>query len=292
MDRNGYVFLNGRIVAAARASVSVFDRGLLYGDGLFETMRAYEGVVFALGEHLDRLERSARILGIPAPGYDWQSVIRDLLDRNRLLERDAAVRLTLTRGVGDPVPLPPDDPCPTTIIMARRINPDLEKQQRSGIRVTLLPFTRHGFLPEHKTLNYMTAVVGKVLAQRQAAQEGLFARGGRFLSEGTTSSLFVVLREQLCTAPLKNILPGVTRRHVIDLAEEIGLVVKERSLTVHDLRTAEEAFLASSVAEILPVVELNDELIGTGKAGPVTRRLQRSYRTAVRAFRKQRQGHS
>jgi branched-subunit amino acid aminotransferase/4-amino-4-deoxychorismate lyase len=192
MDRNGYVFLNGRIVSADRATVSVFDRGLLYGDGLFETMRAYQGRVFGLAEHLGRLERSALVLGIPLPANDWPRVITDLLERNDLLDGDASVRLTLTRGTSVPVPLPPQDPHPTTIIMVRPVNPELQKQQRAGIRVTLLPYSRHGFLPEHKTLNYMTAVIGKVLAARHAAQEALFVRSGRLLSEGTTSSLFKI----------------------------------------------------------------------------------------------------
>jgi branched-subunit amino acid aminotransferase/4-amino-4-deoxychorismate lyase len=165
--------------------------------------------------------------------------------------------------------------------MVRPVNPEIQEQQRAGIRVTFLPYSRHGFLPEHKTLNYMTAVIGKVLARRQAAQEGLFVRSGRFLSEGTTSSLFVVRKRQLWTPPLKNILPGVTRHHVIGLAEDLGLVVKERPVTTHDLRSAEEAFVTSSVAEILPVVQVNDEKIGSGKPGPVTRRLRRCYRKAV-----------
>jgi branched-subunit amino acid aminotransferase/4-amino-4-deoxychorismate lyase len=171
--------------------------------------------------------------------------------------------------------------------MVRPVDPELQKQQKAGIRVTLLPYSRHGFLPEHKLLNYMTAVIGKVLAKRQAAQEGLFVRSGRYLSEGATSSLFIVRKQQLWTAPLRSILPGVTRRHVIGLAEDIGLVVKERSVTTHDLRSAEEAFVTSSVAEILPVVEVNDEKIGSGKPGQLTRRLQRCYRKAVEAFCKE-----
>lgn len=288
MDGNGYVFLNGRIIVAARASISVFDRGLLYGDGLFETMRAYRGFVFSLEEHLGRLEGSARILGIPLPLHDWQRAIANLLRRNDLLAGDAVVRLTVTRGPSEPAPLPPEDPRPTTVIMTRPVQPQLQTQQKVGVRVTLLPYSRHGFLPEHKTLNYMTAVIGKVLAKRQAAQEGLFVRSGRFLSEGTTSSLFIVRKGQLWTPPLRNILPGVTRRHVMGLAGENGLAVKERSVTTHDLRTAEEAFLASSVAEILPIVELNDETIGSGKPGPLTRLLQRCYRKAVEASRAER----
>jgi branched-subunit amino acid aminotransferase/4-amino-4-deoxychorismate lyase len=211
-------------------------------------------------------------------------VIAELLTRNGLGARDASVRLTLTRGASDPIPLPPEDPHPTILVMVRPVNPEIVKQQRAGIRVTFLPYSPCGFLAEHKTLNYMTAVVGKVLAQRQAAQEGLFVRSGRFLSEGTTSSLFVVRKEQLVTPPLKNLLPGVTRRHVIRFAEELGVVVKERSVTTHDLRAAEEAFVTSSVAEILPVVEVNDEKIGPGKPGKVTRRLQRCYREAVQEF--------
>jgi branched-chain amino acid aminotransferase len=281
MSRDGYVFLNGRFVAAARASVSVYDRGLLYGDGLFETLRAYNGKVFALDEHLERLAGSARVLGLPVPSYDWRPLIAELLRCNLLQRCDAWVRITLTRGPADPIVLPPVPPRPTTIVMVKPIDPTLAAKQRRGVAVTLLPYSRHGFIPEHKSLNYLPAVVGKVLAARHGAYDGIFVRGEHFITEGTTSSLFVVQGKSLWTTPIGGILPGVTRRRVLDLAERARLRTLERDLTTTDLLEADEAFLTSSISEIMPIVEVDQTRIGKGQPGPVTRKLQKLYRAAV-----------
>ena len=286
MNRDDYVFLNGRFVSSARASVSVYDRGLLYGDGLFETMRAYRGVVFALEEHLERLQGSAGVLGIPIPGYDWPKVLAALLRRNRLGSRDAWVRLTITRGPNEATLLPPAAPKPSAIIMTRAVDPAFRRIQQRGVPVTLLPYSRHGFIPEHKSLNYLPGVVGKVLAARHGAHEGLFVRDGRFLTEGTTSSVFVVRKGALTTPPADGILPGVTRRLVLELAAVAGIRTTERNLTISNLRGADEAFLTSSVAEIVPIVQVDQARIGTGRPGPVTRKLQRLYRQAVEQYRR------
>lgn len=278
----GYVFLNGRFVTAQRASVSVYDRGLLYGDGLFETMRAYHGKAFALDAHLDRLSGSAEVLGLPVPAYDWRATIAELLRRNGLYRRDAWVRITLTRGPAEPNVLPPVPPRPTAIVMAKPVDPALAAKQRRGVTVALLPYSRHGFIPEHKTLNYLPAVVGKYLADRHGAHEGLFVRNDHFLTEGTGSSLFIVQGQSLWTTPIGGILPGVTRRRVLELAERAGLRSLERELTTTDLLEGHEAFLTSSVAEIVPIVEVDQTRIGKGKPGPVTRQLQRLYRAEVK----------
>jgi D-amino acid aminotransferase len=281
MSRDGYVFLNGRCVRASRASVSVYDRGLLYGDGLFETMRAYRGKVFALEEHLERLTGSAEVLGLPLPAYDWHAVLSDLLRRNLLHRRDAWVRVTLTRGPAEPTVLPPVRPRPTIFAMVKPIDPTLAAKQRHGVAVTLLPYSRHGFIPEHKSLNYLPAVVGKVLADRHGAFEGLFVRNEHFLTEGTTSSLFVVQGKALWTTPIGGILPGITRRRVLDLAARAGLRILERDLTTTDLLEADEAFLTSSISEIVPIVEVDQTRLAKGHPGPVTRKVQRLYGAEV-----------
>ena len=211
MKGNGYVFLNGRIVDASRATVSVYDRGLLYGDGLFETMRAYKGVAFAIEEHFHRLRTSADILGLPIPNLDWPATIAALLEKNGLARQDAWVRLTITRGPAEPRVLPPDLPKPTTIMMVRPLDRDIAVHQKRGVKVALLPFSRHGFIPEHKSLNYLPAVVGKVLASYHGAYEGIFVRSDHVLTEGTTTSVFIVRDGMLWTAPEGGILPGVTR---------------------------------------------------------------------------------
>jgi branched-chain amino acid aminotransferase len=279
-----YVFLNGHIVDAERATVSVYDRGLLYGDGLFETMRAYKGVAYAIEEHFHRLRTSADILGLPIPSLDWPAIITELLEKNDLGKQDAWVRLTITRGPAEPRVLPPDLPKPTTILMVRPLDREIALHHKRGVKVALLPFARHGFVPEHKSINYLSAVVGKVLASYHGAYEGIFVRRDHVLTEGTTTSVFVVRDGALWTAPEGGILPGVTRRLVIDLARTHGLCVVEREMTTTDLRLADEAFLTSSMIEVIPIVHVDETALGQGHPGPVTVKLQKLYRAAVKAY--------
>ena len=284
MKVNGYVFLNGRIVEASRATVSVYDRGLLYGDGLFETMRAYKGVTFAIEEHFHRLRTSADILGLPVPNLDWPGTIAALLERNDLARQDAWVRLTITRGPAEPRVLPPDLPKPTTIVMVRPLDRDIADHQKRGVKIALLPFSRHGFIPEHKSLNYLPAVVGKVLASYHGAYEGLFVRSDHVLTEGTTTSVFVVRDGALFTSPEGGILPGVTRAMVIELALKNGMRVVERDITTTDLRLADEAFLTSSMIEIVPIVHVDEAPLGPGQPGTQTMKLQKLYQAAVKSY--------
>jgi D-amino acid aminotransferase len=284
MKATGYVFLNGRIIDASRATISVHDRGLLYGDGLFETMRAYKGVAFAIEDHFHRLRTSADILGLPIPNLDWPATIAELLAKNDLAQRDAWVRLTITRGPAEPRVLPPELPKPTTILMVRPLDPAIAEHQKHGVKVALLPFSRHGFIPEHKSLNYLPAVVGKVLASYHGAYEGLFVRGDHVLTEGTTTSVFIVRDGIVWTAPEGGILPGITRRVVLDLAHANQLRVVERDILTTDLRLADEAFLVSSMIEIAPIVQVDDAALSSGQPGPVTAKLQKLYQQAVRDY--------
>lgn len=286
MKTNGFVFLNGRIVDAARATVSVYDRGILYGDGLFETLRAYKGTAFAIEDHFHRLRTSADILGLPIPSLDWPATIAALLDRNELTNRDAWVRLTITRGPAEPRVLPPDLAKPTTILMVRPLDPEIAMLQKRGAKVALLPFSRHGFIPEHKSLNYLPAVVGKVLASYHGAYEGVFVRSDHILTEGTTTSVFIVREGALWTGPEGGILPGVTRRMILDLAQEHRLRTVEREISTTDLRLADEAFLTSSMIEIIPIVSVDEAPVGKGKPGPITVKLQKLYRGVVRDYLK------
>lgn len=284
MIRDGYVFLNGRIVEAKRATVSVYDRGLMYGDGLFETMRGYKGRAFAIEDHFHRLRTSADILGLPIPNHDWHKVIAELLARNGLQRQDTWVRLTITRGPAEPRVLPPDIAKPTTMIMVRPLDRDIARHQKRGVKVSLLPFSRHGFVPEHKSINYLPAVVGKVLASYHGAYEGIFVRADHVLTEGTTTSVFVVRDKTLFTAPQGGILPGVTRGLVMDLARAHGIQALEREITTTDLRLADEAFLTSSMIELVPIVHVDEAPLAKGKPGPITTRLQKLYADAVKKY--------
>jgi len=284
MSRDGYVFLNGRMVEAKRATVSVYDRGLMYGDGLFETMRGYKGRAFAIEEHFHRLRTSADILGLPIPNLDWRKVIAELLLKNGLQRQDTWVRLTITRGPAEPRVLPPDIAKPTTMIMVRPLDRDIARHQKRGVKVSLLPFSRHGFVPEHKSINYLPAVVGKVLASYHGAYEGIFVRADHVLTEGTTTSVFVVRDKTLFTAPQGGILPGVTRGLVMDLARAHGIQALEREITTTDLRLADEAFLTSSMIELVPIVHVDEAPLAKGKPGPITTRLQKLYAEAVKKY--------
>jgi len=276
-----FVEVNGRIVPAARAAVSVYDRGLLYGDGLFETLRAYGGVPFGLDEHLARLQASARVLGIVLPRKAWVRSVRTVLARNRLTRADAWVRISVTRGVGAPGPLPVACARPTVIVSVGVLDRTIAAAQRRGVRVALLPFARHGFLAEHKVLNFLPSVLGKVMAARHRALEGLFVDARGYVTEGTTSNLFIWRGGRLCTPPLTGILPGITRRMILDAAHADGLRAVERPIRSSDLLDAEEAFLTSSLAEVLPVTMVNARAVGAGTVGPVTRRVHRLYRRTV-----------
>lgn len=286
--RGNFVHLNGRLVPSARARISVFDRGLLYSDGVFETVRTYQGLPFALREHLKRLRTSAEFLGIGLPRCDWPAAITALLRRNRFVEVDAWVRITVTRGVAPPALVPPMRMAPTVIITAGPIDPSLATIHRTGVRVVLLPFARHDFLSEHKVLDYLPAVLGKTMAARHHAFEGLYVDEQGHLTEGTTSNLFVWRRRQLLTPPAVGILPGVTRRAVLQAAIAARLRVRERPLSAADLQGADEAFLTSSLAEVVPITDIDGRAIGDGKVGPQTRQIQALYcQTVDRARRRQ-----
>src|SRR3990172_5257465 len=169
-----FVHVNGRLLAAPRAQINVFDRGFLYGDGLFETLRAYAGKLFGLTDHLARLRSSAAFLGIKVPRRQWGKDISALLRRNGLADSHPLVRIPLPRGVASPGLVPPSRIEPTLVMISGAIDPQIARAQERGVRATLLPFARHGFLAEHKTLNYVPGVLGKAFAARRGAFEGLF----------------------------------------------------------------------------------------------------------------------
>jgi branched-subunit amino acid aminotransferase/4-amino-4-deoxychorismate lyase len=168
--------------------------------------------------------------------------------------------------------------------MVRPLDPEIAEFQKRGVKIALLPFSRHGFIPEHKSLNYLPAVVGKVLASYHGAYEGVFVRDDHILTEGTTTSVFIAREGALWTAREGGILPGVTRRMIIELAHRHGLRVVEREISTTDLRLADEAFLTSSMIEIIPIVAVDEAAVGKGKPGPTTLKLQKHYRGAVKSY--------
>lgn len=279
-----FVWLNGRLVAAARARVSALDRGLLHGDGLYETWRTYGGEPFAVAAHLRRLAAAARRLSLPVPGDAalWVRRSRLLVRRNRLA--DAAVRLTITRGDAGEAIVPERRATPTVLLLVRPLPADLVRRQRDGVGAARLPFPRDASAPWGglKLLGHASAVAGRMLAASRRADEGLYVTAAGEITEGTTCNVFAVVRGSVLTPPLDaGILPGVTRALVLALARRAGLAVRETPLTKRVVAAADELFLTASTIEILPVVRLDGRRVGGGTPGPVTRALQARYGAQV-----------
>ena len=284
------VWLNGRWLAAREARVSALDRGLLHGDGVYDTWRTYEGRPFAVALHVRRLAAAARWLGLPPPGPPafWERRSRLLVARNGL--PDAAVRLTLTRGAAGET-LVPERRVPSTLLLtARPLPADLAARQRDGVRVVVLSFPREtapawGWL---KLIGHASAVLGRSTAARRDAAEGLYVNGTGEVTEATSANVFIRERDAIVTPPLfAGILPGVTRAIVLDLARRAGLTIREEAIPLTRLRRAREVFLTASTTEILPVVRLGDQTVDNGSPGAITRLLQARYaRYVARAMRR------
>jgi branched-chain amino acid aminotransferase len=278
------VWLNGRVVAGRAARISALDRGLLHGDGVYDTWRTYGGEPFALEAHLQRLAAAARRLELPGPGdaSAWRVRTRRLLGRNGLV--DGAARLTITRGDAGTAPMPARSAPPTILLTVRPLPAGLAVQQTRGIGVTLLPFARDAGAGwgAVKLVGHASAVVGRMLAARRRAGEGLYVTPAGFVTEGTTSNVFVVERGRLVTPPADgSILEGVTRELVLRLARRAGIGTQERPIDAARLRRADEVFITASTIELLPVVRIDARRVGKGDPGPTTRVLQDRYRTYV-----------
>jgi D-amino acid aminotransferase len=278
------VLINGKMVEDRSARVSVFDRGFNYGDGLFETIKVYDGRPFLFKEHMKRLKRGARSLRIPATrlkGIEDKTL--RLLEANGLKRGEAYIKIIFTRGPDTRSVIPSSSPRPTLVVAARRLNPgDIKRHREKGVKAVLLegssPATA---LRGLKTLNYLPHVVGRTVAERRGAFEGIFIDRDKRLLEGTSTNLFLVRKTVIRTPPLEGILPGITRGFIIKLAKKAGIPVFEAPLFVKDLKTSEEAFLTNSIVELLPLVRVEAIRVGDGRAGPVTRFLQGSYAEAA-----------
>ena len=280
------VWLNGRFMPARDARVSALDRGLLHGDGAYDTWRTYGGVPFATAAHTRRLAAAARALGLPAPGPArlWERRVRGLVGRSGLTE--AAVRLTVTRGTAGEGLAPEGRARPTLLLTVRRLPAYLARRQHEGVPVVLLPFPRDAGPPWGglKLVGHASAVAGRAVASRRGAAEGLYVTAGGEVTEATSANLFLVEQGALVTPPpAAGILPGVTRALVIALARRAGLRVREERVSVARLRRAREIFLTASTIEVLPVVRLDGRAVGGGRPGPVTLRLQSAYAGHVAA---------
>jgi len=278
---NGKVFLNDGLVDAEKAGVSVADSGLLYGAGLFETMRSRNGVVFRLQDHLDRLFLSAATLSI-AHSYDKPHIgraIESLLQTNQLT--DARLRLTLTGG---PLAESDEQRKPTLLITATEFKPYPSDYYKTGVLVILCPFRQNATDPMcgHKTICYYPRLLALNLAHQRRAAEAIWFTMENRLAEGCVSNVFLVKNSILQTPSLETpVLPGIARKTVLELARQQSIEVVEKDLFVTDLLDADEVFLTNVVMEVLPVISVEKRAIGSGTVGPVTLRLRDAFANAV-----------
>jgi len=275
------VYLNGALVPRSQARISPFDLGFLYGYGLFETMRAYSGHIFRLELHLERLVGSARLLGIPLNTRDLERACYDTLKANNLA--NARIRLTVSIGEGEATPNPPKHPKPTVLVIAASYTPPPTEVYRNGYKAVVSPTRQNSQSPlSHlKTVNYLNQLLARREAKEKGADEAILLNERGFLCEGSTNNVFLVSKGNLTTPDEESgCLPGITRQVVIELAKELGLKVAEREVRLEELLNADEAFLTSSLIELMPLTEVNSEPIGRGKRGKVTERLMSAYKEA------------
>jgi len=283
--RPQFVNVNGKFLPTHAPAVSVLDRGLLYGDGLFETLRSYDGVPFLLEEHLARLNASAAELRI-AEGLATSLIVRNISELLRLNElRDAYIRITLTRGShAGRLELDPTDR-PTVAIVTRpvRLLPPTRYDPGSSAIFAAIRQNAESPLPRHKTLNYLGNLVAKTEARDRGADEALLLNTRGEVAEAASSNVFLALGGRLVTPSLEsNILPGVTRAEVLRLARQAGIPTEERIVRPDEFRAADEVFLTSSIAEIVPVRAIDGVPIRAGTPGPLTRRLHAAYQLLTR----------
>ena len=279
------VFIDGKFCDEADAKVSVFDHGLLYGDGVFEGIRAYNGRVFKLREHIDRLFYSAKaiLLDLPMSHAELMKATVDSCRENNL--RDGYIRLVVTRGVGTLGLNPNKCKRGSVIIIADKIQVYPPEMYENGMAIVTVATTRnlHSALnPAIKSLNYLNNILAKIEANNAGVEEAIMLNSEGFVAECTADNIFLVKGNQLLTPPLSaGALYGITRGTVMDLARADGMQVSEPNRTRYDVFNAHECFLTGTGAELIPVIKVDGRIIGTGQPGPTTRKLIEKYRALV-----------
>jgi branched-chain amino acid aminotransferase len=276
------IFINGKYFTEKTATVSVFDHGLLYGDGIFEGIRAYNGRVFKLKEHIERLYHSAKalLLEIPMTPEAMMKAVVETCRKNRL--RDCYIRLLVTRGPGSLGLNPNRCKNPQVIIIADKIQLYPPVMYSRGLDIVTVPTTRNltnAVNPAIKSLNYLNNILAKIEANNAGVEEAVMLNAQGFVAECTGDNIFIIKGDELLTPPLSaGALYGITRGVVMELGRAAGLRVREADLTRYDLFIADECFLTGTGAELIPAVKIDGRVIGDGKPGKVTKQLVRAYR--------------
>ncbi len=275
------VYINGEFVPKEEAKISVFDHGFLYGDGVFEGIRAYNGKVFKLYEHLDRLYDCAKVidLQIPLKKEEFARAIIETLKINKL--RDAYIRPIVTRGIGDLGLDPRSCSNPSVIIITQpwgKLYGDLYEKGLKAVTVTIRRNAIDALPPNLKSLNYLNNILAKIEANVKGGDEAIFLDHNGYVSEGSGDNIFIVKNGGIYTPPTLNNLKGITRAVAIEIIEELGIPFKEINIGLYDLYSADEIFVTGTAAEIAPVTVVDGRKIGDGKPGKITKKIMEKFR--------------
>jgi branched-chain amino acid aminotransferase group I len=283
------IYLNGQLIPRSKAKLSPFDHGFLYGYGLFETMRAYQGHIFRLDSHLTRLRCSAESIGLTHSILTTDEGKQSLkaacvatMEANEL--RNARIRLTVSAGEGDMTPDPGTCSSPTVLITAQNLVPLPPKKYESGYKAALSSIRRNSQSPlsRLKSTCYMENILARMAAKAAGCDEALFLNEQGYLAEGSTTNVFLVSRGELITPSFESgVLPGITRDAVLEIARTSNIKATERWVQLNELIEAQEAFVTNSILELMPLVSIEGRPIGTGKPGKLTRDLLFAYRKLV-----------
>lgn len=283
------IYLNGRLIPNSKAKLSPLDHGFLYGYGLFETMRAYQGYIFRLDQHLARLRRSAQSLGLTHSilntmegKQSLETACMETLEANKL--KTARLRLTVSAGEGDMTPDPSICSSPTVLITVQNLVPLPPEKYESGFKATLSSLRRNSQSPlsRLKSTCYMENILARMAARAAGCDEAILLNEQGYLAEGSTTNIFLMNNRELVTPSLESgVLPGITREAVLEIARAANIKTMERQVELKELIEAEEAFVTNSILELMPLTLLDGKPIGTGKPGQLTKELLAAYRKLV-----------
>jgi len=278
------IYIGGQYLPEEDAKISVFDHGFLYGDGVFEGIRAYGGRIFRLQEHLDRLYDSAKTidLEVPITKDEFAEVIKETIRRNKLT--DCYIRPIVSRGVGDLGLDPRKCEKANVIVIAKPWGAMYGDLYEKGLRAVTVAVRRNpaeALPPNVKSLNYLNNILAKIEANYKGGDEAIFFDTNGYISEGSGDNLYIVKNGEILTPYTLNNLRGVTRMVVLEIAASLGITVKEQNLGFFDLYSADEVICTGTAAEVGPITWIDGRVIGTGKPGPVTKQLISAFRAVT-----------
>lgn len=280
-----WIYLNGSYVQKENAVISVYDHGFLYGDGIFEGIRVYNGNIFKCKEHLDRLYDSAKsiMLNIPLTYDEMKHALIETVRKNEL--REGYIRLVVSRGPGDLGLDPQRSPKANVIIIVEQLAIYPEEAYLNGLKTVSVSTRRNipdALNPKIKSLNYLNNILVKIQANLAGVGEAIMLNSQGFVAEGSSDNIFIIKRGIVFTPPCYcGALEGITRAAIIEICQKTGIPVKEEPFTLHDVYVADEVFFTGTAAEVIAVREVDARIIGEGKAGPITTRLLKEFRSIV-----------